>query len=300
MKKLLVMATTVVMLLNLVGCNDTSEVDNTQSAETSTSIIVTTPPAKTNPPSVTTKNYQNEAIEYICDRSIQYDSVKKCHTLLFGFTTSDGTYVSASGKVSAVVVDKSDTKIYEKEISFSSSNFSTWTNSFRDSSRYLCGLEIKDSEIQGSASEMGTLKFKVTLSDGTYFDESELSISDLPSLSVKIKLPTVPSTYNDSRYYSHKSTVSVTTLTYESESRYDGTSTVKFNIVLKLMAKTSGTNTSDTVAIGYKLYDSNNVVISSGHIYSDPIAIGESCKADFYVYELNPRETYTLKFLDAK
>lgn len=238
-------------------------------------------------------------IRYISDRKTQYDNANARQIVFFGLKTESGKFMSASGTASITITDESNYNIYKKDIKFTSKDFTNWSNSSWDSSRYLCGLYIYDKDIQGSSSESGTLSLKVTLDDGTWFDVSKHSISNLPSIQVKIKTPSIPATYRDTRYSSHTSVVQITKLTYTSSSRYDGTASVTFTIILKLSSKIGESNVSDTVAVGYKLYDSDGLVVDSGHIYSDPIAIGESCKDTFNIYDLNPRETYTLKFINA-
>lgn len=239
------------------------------------------------------------SIQYISDRRVQYDEANKHHIVFFGLQDAGNTYLSASGIASITITDESNTNIFQKDISFTSDNFTDWTNQQWDSSRYLCGLYIKDSELQGSASSSGTLSLKVTLDDGTSFDAKALNISDLPSISVKVNLPTIPSTFKDMRYSSYTSTVQISKLEYKSEVNYDGKASLYFDVVLKLVSKTANTNESSNVNVAYKLYDSEGVVVDSGHIYSDPIAIGESSKDSFGIYDLDPRDTYTLKFENA-
>lgn len=242
-------------------------------------------------------NYKS--VGYISDRSVQHDDTNKYQIVFFGLQDSNQNYTSASGVATITITDNSNYTLYQKDIPFSSADFTNWTNSSRDSSRYLCGLYINDADIEGSASSSGKLTLKVTLDDGTWFEEKVLSISDLPSLTVNIILPEIPSNYKDMRYSSYTSTVQVTKLTFETSTSYDGTATVSFEAILKLLSKTAYSNESSAVSVGYKLYDSDGIVVDSGHIYSNPIAIGESSKETFTIYDLNPRETYTLKLSNA-
>lgn len=248
-------------------------------------------------------DYEEEStstsIQYISDRRVQYDDTNKYHIVFFGLKDATNTYLSASGTASITITDETNTNLFKKDIPFTSNDFTDWTNQHWDSSRYLCGIYIKDSELQGSASSSGTLSLKVTLDDGTYFDATALDISDLPSISVKINLPTIPATFKDMRYSSYTSTVQITKLEYKSEVNYDGEATLYFDVILKLVSKTDKINESSNVNLGYKLYDSEGIVVDSGHIYSDPIAVGESSKDSFNIYDLDPRDTYTLKFENA-
>lgn len=238
-------------------------------------------------------------VQYISDRRVQYDDSNARHIVFFGLKDAAGNYMSSSGIAGIKIIDDTNTILFQKDVSFTKSDFTDWTNQMWDSSRYLCGLYIKDSELQGSASSSGKLLLKVTLDDGTYFDEDTLSVYDLPSIQVKVNLPTIPATFTDSRYSSYTSTVQVTKLEYKSEVGYDGEATLYFEVILKLISKTDNFNESSNVNVGYKLYDSDGIVVDSGHIYSDPLAIGESSKDEFNIYDLDPRDTYTLKFENA-
>lgn len=291
MKKTLTGILVIVMIFCFAGCGGTS--NNTYSGDNSYNDDTNYSNGDYEDTSIST------SIQYISDRRVEYDKTNKHHIVFFGLQDAGNTYLSATGTASITITDESNTNIFKKDISFTSDDFTDWTNQQWDSSRYLCGIYIKDSELQGSASSSGTLSLKVTLDDGTYFDAQALNISDLPSISVKVKLPTIPSTFKDMRYSSYTSTVQISKLEYKSEVNYDGNATLYFDVVLKLVSKTDNTNESSNVNVAYKLYDSEGIVVDSGHIYSDPIAVGESSKDSFNIYDLDPRDTYTLKFENA-
>lgn len=291
MKKVLSILLSVIIVLGLSACGNTKS--NTQGEGNEKQNNVENTADNSN------LNDENNSIEYISDRRVQYDESNKQHIVFFGLQNSSNTYLSANGTASITISDKSDTVIFQKDIAFPEKDFTDWTNQTWDSSRYLCGLYIKDSELQGSASDSGNLDIKVTLDNGVWFDSKIISIYDLPSISVKINLPQIPATFKDMQYSSYTSTVQIRKLEYSSEVSYDGEATLYFDVILKLISKTDNTNESSTVAIGYKLYNSDNIVVSSGHIYSDPIAVGESSKNDFSIYDLDPRDVYTLKFENA-
>lgn len=239
------------------------------------------------------------SVQYISDRRVQYEEASKEHIVFFGLQTDKNQYVSASGTAEITIIDDTSTTLYSENIRFTSADFTEWTNQSWDSSRYMCGLYIADSEIEGSASSSGNLTLKVTLDDGTYFYPETMRIFDLPSLSVAVELPAIPSQYSDTRYSSFTSTVEVTKLEYESTMSYDSTATLSFSVVLKLISKTGRTNESNAVCVGYKLYDSDGIVVDSGTIYSSPIAVGESAKDTFSIYNIDPRDKYVLKLENA-
>ena len=207
-------------------------------------------------------------------------------------------YIAESGRVHIMIQDESDYTIYDKEIAFDATDFTSWNNSSWDGSRYMCGLYIPRSDIDGSSSASGTLTMTVTLADGSSFDPYNLTISDLPSLTVNIELPSVPVSYTDDEY-SYSQLVEVLSLEYDSRTNYDGTASVTLKAKLKLVSKTDNGNESSYVHVGYKLYDEEGLVVASGQFLSTPIAIGEMTIADEYISNLNPRGKYKLTLTNA-
>ena len=246
-----------------------------------------------------TSHQKDNKIGYISDRRVQYNKQNDQYIVFFGLQTEAKEYTSSAGTAEIVIKDDGGEILYEKNLYFTKNDFTSWTNTSWDSSRYLCGLYINRSDLQGAASSSGKLSLKVVLDDGTWFEAEQLYITDLPAISVNIILPEIPSTYIDTRYSSYTATVQVSKLEYNTTINYDGTATLKVNVVLKLLSKSNKVNESSTVCVGYKLYDSDGLVVDSGHIYSNPIAVGEASKEDFIIWDLNPRETYKLVFSNA-
>lgn len=240
-------------------------------------------------------NNGDNPIEYISDRRVQYDEAKEQYIVFFGLQDAANTYLSGTGTASISIMDETDVTLFKKDISFSSEDFTEWTNQQWDSSRYMCGLYINKSELLGSASSSGTLTLEVTLDDGTYFEGDKLYISDLPPVSVNITLPQVPTTLKVSDYFSTE-TIQINKLEYKSDVNYDGTATLVFDVILKLLSRTGGSSGSHSVSFGYKLRNSDGIVVDSGSVYSNPISVGETSKSSINVYNIDPRDTYTLEF----
>lgn len=298
MKKTLSILLSLTMLLTLCACGK----DLTEPTDTEASTIIPTESTTETPVVPTDTEVMADPtleIGYISDRSVQYNEAENQYVVFFGLQDMANRYTSSSGIAEIVITDGSDTVIYKRDISFSSADFTDWTNRTWDSSRYLCGLYIDRSDLDGAASSSGKLSLAVTLDNGIWFAEKLLAIYDLPPVSVKINLPEIPCTYLDTRYSSYTSTVEITKLTYETKVNSSGTATLSVEAVMKLVSKTGKVNESNTVCVGYKLYDSDGIVVDSGHIYSNPIAIGEASKESFSIYDLDPRETYTLVFMNA-
>lgn len=100
-------------------------------------------------------------VEYIADRSVEYNKANEVHRVFFSLKLKDGkTRVSTSGKIEININNDKNQKVYSKTIPFSPVDFGNWTNAYYGT-RYLCCIEIPDSEINKGASSSGTLDFTV-------------------------------------------------------------------------------------------------------------------------------------------
>ncbi len=92
----------------------------------------------------------------------------------------------------------------------------------------------------------------------------------------KLLMPTVPQTIN---YYDYggdlESTVKVTGITYQFEYEGDGKVSLKGTFSGAKTYDNRGAGQSDSAKIGWKLYDSNGNVLSTGTFYSPAVAEGE-------------------------
>lgn len=100
-------------------------------------------------------------VEYIADRSVEYNKANEVHRVFFSLKLKDGkTRVSTSGKIEININNDKNQKVYSKTIPFSPVDFGNWTNAYYGT-RYLCCIEIPDSEINKGASSSGILDFTV-------------------------------------------------------------------------------------------------------------------------------------------
>lgn len=237
----------------------------------------------------------SDTVQYITNTSAQYIETEKQHVVLFGLQTAVGNYAGASGVAAITIKDDTGAVRYDRKINFSEKDFSEGTDGQWEGAGYLCGLYIAQDEIADGIASSGELRLEVSLDSGAVFT-ANVEIADLPSTQLKISTPQLPATFQD-KAYSFTSTVTVTQLTYSCKSGYDGTASVEFAVILKLDAKTKQEE-SDYIHVGYKLYDSEGIVVGAGQILAGPVGVGESIKDTFTVWDLDPQETYTLKFLD--
>jgi hypothetical protein len=64
-------------------------------------------------------------------------------------------------------------------------------------------------------------------------------------------------------------------------------------------------NYTDTTAgasseIGYKLKNSQGIIVDSGQFYVAPMAVGEICLEEEIIFDLNANDSYTLTFENTK
>ena len=239
-------------------------------------------------------------IQWISDRRVQYNKEDEQYVVFFGLQDANHNYVSASGTVKIRISDESGNELYNNEIAFTKNDFTEWTNQSWDSARYMCGIYIKRSDVKGGASTGGVLSLAVECEDGTSFDADNLTIYDLPSKKVSIKMPSTPAKiYNYNYKGSVETIISVEKITYETESSYDGTARLIMKFNVKLIANYTDTS-GHTSKIGYKLKNSDGVIVKSGHFYVSPMEVGEIALEEETIYDLDPNDSYVLTFENTK
>lgn len=239
-------------------------------------------------------------IQYISNRSAQYNEEDKQYVVFFALEDNFKKFVSATGTATIVIKDDSGIELYSENLPFTPDDFTSWSNKFWDNDRYMCGLYINRSDIKGSSSSTATLTLSVILEDGTYFDPYNIQLFDLPIKQISIKLPSFPKRiYNYTYRGTTEKIIDVTNIKYETTTNYDGKSTVEFTATVSLVANYS-TSTSSYSEIGYKLKNSNGVIVDSGTTYVDPMAVGETVLEKFSIYNLDPNETYSMTLENVK
>lgn len=281
-KQISILISTVLMCCSIVGCGSTNSDGESSSANSSIA-----------EESVDDNTAPVQCVEYISERSVQYNEQDDVYQVMFALSDSSENYIDASGTASIEITDVQGNIIYNKDIKFTKKDFTSWTNSMRDQSSYGCWLEIPRNEVEGASSSSGTLSLKV-YGDDFSFDESNLNIYDLPQKEASIILPDTPISITDMRYSSHTSYATVSDISYEAENNYDGEMTLTLKLVVSLDSKSGEENVADSVAIGYRLMDSEGFIAASGTIYTDDLRVGEKIKEDENIYDLDPSETYTL------
>lgn len=245
-------------------------------------------------------NDRTEDVVYIGARSVDFQEETKEFRVFFHLLDSTEHEIDASGVSSIKIVNDNGETVYDKDIEFTSADFTTWTYQTKDDMPYMACLYIPVSDIMTGTTEKGTMTLEVTLKNGCHFDSNDMIISgNLPLSETTITLPSVPATYKEYNYKNEvKYIVEVQEVNYELENCYDGEQDIKVNVVVEM--KNGCESTASTSRIGYSLTDSDGIVVDSGTIYNTPLFNGETTKSELNLYDLKVGENYTLKLIDAK
>lgn len=240
-------------------------------------------------------DYNYSDIQYISDRTVDYDSTNKYHRVFFGLQNANGNYVSANNGIATIKIENSAGEVvYSKDVSFDSSDFTSWTNSYWDGDRFLACIYVKDSELTKGSSDNGTLTISVVADDAS-FDPTSMAIYYLPTKEITIHLPSTPKSFSDYDYNDNlEATIRVDEITYKSAvyDYDDVTVTVSF---LTTMTYNSTPGVSKYVHIGYKLKNSKGVIVDSGTIGVSQSDTGDVSLTEKIFFDLNMKETYTLE-----
>lgn len=235
------------------------------------------------------------SIQYISDRTVDYDETNEYHRVFFGLQDTNNNYISAkSGTATIKIENTAGESIYSKSVSFTESDFTTWTNKFWDSDRLLACIYIKDSELTKGSSDEGKLSISV-VADAASFDATTIAIYDLPTKNISIKLPSTPQSFSDYGYSDNlEATIRVDKITYESRVYDYNDVTVTFSFQTT-MTYNSTPGTSKYVHIGYKLKNSSGIIVDSGTIGISQSDTGDVSLTEKIFFDLNMKETYTLE-----
>ena len=120
------------------------------------------------------------------------------------------------------------------------------------------------------------------------------------TVSANIQLPATPQTityygYSNKRWYS----CNITSITIEKVDYRSYSNEINYRVYLtgESTYNYQGNNQSSEMRIGYKLYDSDGIVVDSGTAYTELVAVGEKFK-EYISFYLTPGKTYKLILSD--
>ena len=244
-----------------------------------------------------TQNANINKVHYMADAQFFFYDDRDSYVLNFSLKDSNEVRIAACCFVNVRIENANGVVVYEKEHFLTESNFGTWTSSLYGE-RKMAGLYIQPEEIQEGDTTSGTVYFTITLPNGVGFTESKTSASELPthdaSEDCSLNYPALPVS---TTYYS-RTTIQVTSLTYDFTARTNGNVDLKIYLSGVKTYDRDGNNHSEAGRIGYKLYDPEGYVIKSGTVSTTDVAVGERFRdTTLSFYDLVPGE-YKLVLLD--
>ena len=282
----------IIILIPKSSTPNKKETDNIAPSQSSATESPTVAEKKTEPPV--------KEIKYIGDRTVQYNEQDDDYIVFFALKDENEERMSAPGTAIIVISDNTGNELYNNRIHFTESDFTTWNNKFDDTQRYLCGLHIKNSDIAGAASSSGVLALAVELDNGITFESYNINILNLKEKEVEIQIPQLPQTITNYTYSNEiKMVVEVTDVKTQTRVNYDGTASLTVNLTVKMLENYTDSSTSYS-QVGYKLKDSNGVIVDSGNAYINPMAVGETATDQVYINKLSANESYVLEFENPK
>ena len=231
-------------------------------------------------------------VEWISERDIDNLEDEQQFRLMFSLKDENENWLKVPVVVTIKITNNDGKIVYKATKIVRVSDYSGWTNGY-GKQWTAAAVYIPYSDIEPSTSDAGTVSFEV-YNDYVSFDTSTLTISSgLPLKSTKIILPSLPKVIHD-YYYDDRidSSVKITNITYEV--RGDD---LYFYFTGEKTYDAEGNNYSQSCKVGWKLYDSDGYIVSSGTFYSPNIAVGEKFRDEKeYAWDvIKPGETYTLK-----
>ena len=130
--------------------------------------------------------------KYLGDQSVIFREEEGRHWLYFSVKLSDNkTRAVYDGTIEVTIVNVDGDTVYRKTRDFTAKNYTKKVQDSDGTTGFLCGIAIENGEIEPGSSEMGTVYYSVSLTDGTWFSKKSKSIAHLPV----IKLEETPIPY---------------------------------------------------------------------------------------------------------
>ncbi len=239
--------------------------------------------------------------DYIGNRTTDYDSANERHRVFWSFSVGEGdNYIKADATIHIKIKNNNDEIVFKRDFNVTEKHYTTWTNNFWDSDRLLGCLYIKDTEIEKGTTDSG--KIFISADAGTsHFSEDSINISNLPIKDFDITIPDLPCEVKE---YDYKGKISKKGEIQDFEIsvgyvRNDGKISANYNIKYKMTYNADGKNKTDYAHIGYKIKDSEGVVIASSSILVGEMSEGETIKENGYISgDFILGEKYTVEFYD--
>ncbi len=237
--------------------------------------------------------YEDNNVETLKSWSFQFNEGTNDYSIFFGLLNKNKEYISADVDVDIRIVNEKGEEVYKGTKSVFKSDFDYYTSQAAGE-QYLAELRIPVTDITLGKSSNGTVYLTVYKSDTLRFDEVNCcAYNCLPISDVELTFDTLPLNIDVKGYDgSVESTIQINDITYSFEKDYS--SQMKITISgAKIYEKPDSMPSYDMIS--YKLYDSEEYVVTSGDIYLDSLDQGDEFRDDsIVIYDITPGETYKL------
>ena len=249
-------------------------------------------------------NYSSNKVEYISNRSIQYEETTKEFIFLFSLLDENEYEMRVNATVEMRIENNNGETVYSSTKHITENDYGTWSNNF-GKSWVAASISIPVSSIQSGSSDSGIFYYTV-YTDSANFEEFSLSIyGNLPKKDItqncSLKLPSLPNVVTDNSWGNYMD-IKVTKIDYGFEETYGGNIELVITITGERVDKLTGSmfddNTSYNCRVGYKLLDSDGYLVKSGEFWTPQLAPEEKFKnVSETLYGLEPG-AYTLVLIN--
>lgn len=217
------------------------------------------------------------------------------YALIFELTDDHRNKMICDGAVEIKIINSDGVTVYHNQHNFTSDNYWEWTRGDTVMAD-MVSLFITPSDITPSTAAEGKVYFTVWGED-YYFEETVLTVYDLPIKPVTIELPELPTTVTDSWAYGMWTQTRIDKITYKV---VNGDSLYIYFAGEKIYDY-SGNNSTSSCTFGWKLYDTEGYLIDSGTVYTDSLSVGDKFKdEEAYVWDgIKPGQTYKLVLVNS-
>lgn len=210
-------------------------------------------------------SYEANNIETLISWSFQFNEGTNDYSLFFGLLNQKDEYISVDVDVDIRIVNEEDEEVYNGTKSVYKNDFGYYTSQIAGE-QYLAELRIPAEDIISGKSANGTVYLTVYKNDTVCFDEVNCSaFYCLPISDVELIFDTFPLCIDVKGYDgSIESTIQIDNITYSFEKDY----VPQVRIIVsgaKIYGKPDSSLSYDIIR--YKLYDSEEYMITSGSIY---------------------------------
>lgn len=237
--------------------------------------------------------YKDNHIEILKNWSFQFNEETNDYSLFFSLLGKNNECASEDVDVDIRIVNEEGEEVYKCTKFVSKDDFGYYTSQ-AVGEQYLAELRIPAMDIALGKSSNGTVYLTVYKNDSLRFDEVNCSaLYCLPVSDVELIFDTFPFSIDVKGYDgSLESIIQINDITYSFEK--DDIPQVKIKISgVKIYGSPNPILGCDI--INYKLYDSEDYMITSGSVYLDSIDQGDKFKDDsIVIYDITPGETYRL------